>query len=474
MGSSVAPVVVWFRYDLRLDDQPALAAAMARGGPVLAVFVLDPQADGRPLGGASSWWLHRSLQALRSDLKLLGIPLIFCVGESATCLQSVAQAVQAQAIFWNQGHTPWMVALDHDVRAHVADMGIETQAFFQGLLAPSDQVRTREGKPFKVFTPFWKTLSSIHPPDFPCDIPEYPLTKWRAESLDALRNVSCDLEDLGLLPASGPDWAAGLREMWTPGEEGAKERLCTFLETVVESYEVDRDFPARVSTSLLSPHIRFGEVSVRRLWHATLAVVGDHGLKFLSEVGWRDFNHHILFQYPSLHRIPLRREFEAFPWKDDEEALQAWCQGQTGYPLVDAGMRELWRTGWMHNRVRMIVGSFLVKDLFLPWQYGEEWFWDTLVDACPANNPGNWQWVSGCGADAAPFFRIFNPVTQAERFDKDGVYVRKWIPELRHLKGKTIHVPVTHDLFARCTYPSPLVDHAQARKAALEAFQALK
>lgn len=462
------PVLVWFRYDLRLDDHPALVEAVRTGSPVAAVFVLDPDSDGRPLGAASRWWLHHSLTALTESLDRHGITLILRRGNSASEIASVARTLNAGSVFWNQGHTPWMTAQDHTVESELRTKGIHCITTRSGLIADPDVVRNKAGGHFRVFTPFWKTLSTAHPPQNPVNPPAqvHPATVPKGTGLE--------LEDLALLPVTGPDWTQGLQETWKPGEDGARQRLRTFLDGVIDGYAIGRDFPDQEATSHLSPHLRFGEISVRRIWSSTLGAAGETGLKFLSEVGWREFNHYILFQNPNLHRNPLRQEFRHFPWRDDPVAFRAWCRGKTGYPIVDAGMRELWHTGWMHNRVRMIVGSFLIKDLLVPWQLGEEWFWDTLVDACPANNPGNWQWVAGCGADAAPFFRIFNPILQGEKFDPAGTYVRRWIPEIRTRDNRSVQRPVDpDDLFSRSSYPPPIVNHGLARDRALSALRTL-
>ncbi|NKD76190.1 deoxyribodipyrimidine photo-lyase [Haematospirillum sp. H1815] len=463
-----SPALVWFRYDLRLDDHPALVAAIESGSPVAGVFVLDPDSDGRPLGAASRWWLHHSLKSLTDQLARHGVTLILRQGRSATEILSVAKALNAGAVFWNEGHTPWMTAQDNAVQDALKSRSIQGVMTRSGLIADPGAVRNKAGGRFRVFTPFWKTLSTLHPPHKPLDVPS------QIRPAHVSRTSGSNLQDFGLLPTSGPDWTQGLRDTWEPGEDGAFQRLGHFLDGVIDDYATGRDFPDRAATSRLSAHLRFGEISVRRIWDATLGAVGEKGLKFLSEVGWREFNHHILFQHPSLHTEPLRPEFCRFPWQDDPKAFRLWCRGQTGYPIVDAGMRELWHTGWMHNRVRMVVGSFLVKDLLVPWQKGEDWFWDTLVDACPANNPGNWQWVAGCGADAAPFFRIFNPVLQGEKFDPAGTYVRRWIPELRTRNARSVQHPVDpDDLFARSAYPPPIVNHGHARDRALAALKAL-
>lgn len=442
------PALLWFRNDLRTDDHPALNAAAASGAPVLAVYVLDETQDGRPLGGAALWWLHHSLVALRKGLGVLGVPLVLRRGRAVEVVAELAGETGAAAVHWNQGNTPFQRRVD---AALVSALGQRARLARADLIAEPDAVRSGGGQPYRVFTPFWKALWRDHAPPPPVAAPD------RVSGL-SVPPAGDALEDWGLLPTR-PDWAGGLRAAWRPGEEGALERLEEFLGGAVDGYAARRDFPAEPGTSRLSPHLRFGEISVRRLWHTSQALAGDAATGFLREVGWREFNHHLLFQRPDLHAEPLRPEFKAFPWREDEAAFKAWCEGRTGYPIVDAGMRELWRTGWMHNRVRMIAASFLVKDLLVPWQWGEQWFWDTLVDACPANNPGNWQWVSGCGTDAAPYFRVFNPGLQGAKFDPRGTYVQRWVPEAADGGG----------LFSR--YPAPMVDHDAARRRALAAYE---
>jgi len=459
------PVIVWFRYDLRIDDHPALKAAAESGRAVVGVFVHDDALDGRPLGGAARWWLHHSLARLRRALHDLGPNLLLFEGNAVDAIAGLVTETEAPAVYWNAGHTPFLRDLDAAAQAKLDAMGVAARICASDLIAEPDRVRNGQGAPYKVFTPFWRHLQQTHPPAAPLAMPGHIpglSTPPRDHGLDAL----------GLLP-TGADWTGGLKKTWTPGEAGAQEMLQRFLETTVERYPTEKDSPAADATSRLSPHLRFGEISARRVFEATMALRPDAGLPFLRQIGWREFNHHLLFQEPRLHEVPLRAEFAAFPWQEDETGFRAWCRGKTGYPIVDAGMRELWQTGWMHNRVRMIVGSFLVKDLLIPWQWGERWFWDTLVDACPANNPANWQWVAGCGTDAAPYFRIFNPTLQGEKFDPRGHYVRRWVPELRELSDLGIHRPATRqaDLLQPPGYPAPIVDHGAARRRALQAYQ---
>ncbi|WP_026988194.1 cryptochrome/photolyase family protein [Fodinicurvata fenggangensis] len=476
--SENAPTIVWFRQDLRLADNPALRHAVQRGGPVVALFILeDSDAGACAPGGASRWWLHSSLAALAHDLRTCGSELILRRGPAQKVLSEIVQASGARAVYWNRCYEPWRIARDSRIKQGLQDQGLDAESFNAALLFEPWTVATGSGTPFKVFTPFWKAVR-----ERPVDRPEpAPPQLPPASGLASDR-----LEDWGLCPTR-PDWAGGLRETWQPGEAGARARLVDFLDHGLGDYGTLRDYPARAATSRLSPHLHWGEIGPRQVWHATQHRIEQEdlstaGWKFLSEMGWREFCHHLLYHWPSLPDENWRTAFDAFPWSTSEDHLKAWQAGQTGYPIVDAGMRELWHTGWMHNRLRMIVGSFLVKDLHLHWKAGEAWFWDTLVDADLANNAAGWQWIAGSGADAAPFFRIFNPVTQSEKFDPKGEYLRTWLPEIAALPDPYIHRPwhAPEEVRRQAgvvlggNYPCPLVDHAQARRAALEAFQTIK
>ncbi|MGE4281477.1 MAG: deoxyribodipyrimidine photo-lyase [Magnetospirillum sp.] len=444
-----APILVWLRRDLRLTDHPALYDA-ARQGPVVLAFCLD-EAGGRPFGGASRWWLHQSLRALGS--------VTLAIGASEEEIPRLARECGARAVHWNRSADPRLRAVEDRVEARLGDLA----RIFPGdsLFAPGT-VRTKDGGQFQVFTAFWRAALALPAPDRPLPAPA---------DLQFAPCPGLALEQLNLMPKL--DWWQGMAADWLPGETSAARLLRDFLSGLVEHYHQNRDRADWAATSRLSPHLAFGEISARQIWHAARALPPGPGVEtFLKEVGWREFSRHLLFNHPSLPQQPLRRDFASFPWRDDPEALCRWQMGMTGYPMVDAGMRQLWRTGWMHNRVRMITASFLVKDLLIPWQEGEEWFWDTLVDADSANNAASWQWVAGCGADAAPFFRIFNPVTQGEKFDPDGAYVRAWVPELAHLSGAVIHQP--WKLGRIPGYPAPMVDHAKARERALAAFKGLR
>ncbi len=476
---SSRPVIVWFRDDLRLSDHPALSAAVRSGRPVIPLYILDDRL-GRPPGGAARWWLHHSLLALAASLSATAIGpqrparLILRRGPAAEVLRKLIETTDASGVICNRSYDPDREAADRVLRS---TLRCEFETLPGALLAEPSALRTGGGDPFRIFTAFWNRLSSL---EIAAPLPKPRLIPGHAGTLESER-----LEDWKLLPRVA--WDEQFHSLWTPGEQGAAARVRTFLGKRLADYRNTRDNPSLEGTSRLSPHLRFGEVSARQLWHAVLhghahAPSELTGNGFLRELGWREFAQHTLHHFPSLPERALRREFEAFEWREDAAALEAWQRGRTGYPIVDAGMRELWHTGWMHNRVRMIVGSFLVKDLLLPWQRGEAWFWDTLVDADRASNALNWQWVSGCGVDAAPYFRIFNPVAQSERFDPEGAYLRRWLPELRELPAPAIHSPWTIAPLVLAsagvrlgeTYPWPLVEHAAARKAALARFERLR
>jgi deoxyribodipyrimidine photo-lyase len=476
-AKSTAPCIVWFRDDLRLSDHPALHEAARTGSPVICLYVFDETlpSPARPLGGAARWWLAQSLRALQASLEAIGAPLTLRKGSAAKIIVELARESGATAVFWNEiAQAPEQAVADR-VAAGLAATGVASQCFSGDLLATPARIRNKEGRGLRVFTPFWKRVQALGAPPHPLPAPK---------KLKTVPGIASDrLEDWGLEP-NHPDWAVGLRETWSPGEKSAQARLGAFLKTGLAGYSGDRDRPDRAGTSGLSPHLRFGEISPRQVWHATRfaaderpALSGD-AEKFLSELGWREFCRHLLFDVPELRSRNLQPQFDAFPWKRDAKALSAWQRGRTGYPIVDAGMRELWRTGVMHNRVRMVVASFLVKHLLIDWREGERWFWGTLVDADPGSNPANWQWVAGSGADAAPYFRVFNPILQGEKFDPDGGYVRRWVPELARLPDQLIHQPWSApplELAAAGVelgkdYPRPIIDHKAGRERALAAY----
>ena len=479
-----APCIVWFREDLRISDHPALHAASRSGAPIVCLYILEnPEAGetgSRPFGSASRWWLAQSLRSLQGRLSELGSQLILRSGTPARIVPELARRIGAETVFWNDIAQAPALAMADRLEEELRAQEIVSRRFAGDLLAEPAALRTRDGRGFRVFTPFWRRLQSDIRPADPLPAPE----KLSAVSAEL---VSDRLEDWGLEPTR-PDWAAPLRETWTPGETAAQARLDAFLEETVNGYAGGRDLPGHDHTSGLSPHLRFGEVSPRQIWHAARFAAAERpavttGIdKFLSELGWREFCRHLLHDRPDLADRNIDSSFDAFPWQRDEAALQRWQRGQTGYPLVDAGMRQLWYSGVMHNRVRMVVASFLVKHLLIDWREGERWFWDTLVDADPGSNPANWQWVAGCGADAAPYFRIFNPILQGEKFDPDGAYVRRWVPELTQLSPRFIHRPweaPAMELHAcgielGTTYPRPIADHAKARERALQAYAGLR
>lgn len=475
----MAPVVVWFRRDLRIHDNPALAAAAGSGRPVVPLFVLDEESSEiRPLGGASRWWLHESLRSLAEDLAGLGLSLGLRRGLAADVLREVVRETGVGRVVWNRLYEPASVAHDTEIEAALRAAGVQTESYAGSLLSEPGEILTGRGAPYKVFTPFWRRLRESYraPPQHVA-----PKRSTPGPTIESDR-----LEDWRLQPTA-PDWAGGLRETWEVGEAAARRRLAGFMEGAVERYASDRDRPDLEGSSRLSAHLHWGEIGPHQVWRAAAPLIeaaapaptGAEAL--LRELAWRDFNHHLLCHFPAMETENWRPAFDRFPWGDDPSALAAWREGRTGYPIVDAGMRELWHTGWMHNRVRMIAASFLTKDLLVHWRHGEAWFRDTLVDADLANNVANWQWVAGSGADAQPFFRIFNPVRQAEKFDPEGAYVRRWVPELSRLPDRWLHRPweapgeVLSGAGVRLgrDYPLPIVDHAEARRRALDAYEVM-
>lgn len=476
-----SPAIVWFRRDLRLADNPALATARKRGGPVVPLFIWSPDEDGWPPGSATRWWLHRSLASLANDLSGLDSRLIIRRGSALQMLEEVADEMKATAVFWNRCYEPALTARDSQIKSALRTRGLEVESFNSGLLFEPWTITTSTGTPFQVFTPYWRKCLAQGEP-------ARPLPRPRQIAAPSRWPDSLPLEGLELNPHIR--WDAGLEFAWTPGESGAGGELKRFLKTGLGGYSVERDRPDHSGTSGLSPHLHFGEIGPRQIWQAVRKLAGDMpppqaerlSEPWLRQLVWREFAHHLLYHFPQTPNAPLREQYSRFPWEHDQSGLRAWQRGKTGYPYIDAGMRQLWGTGWMHNRVRMAVASFLVKDLLIPWQEGAKWFWDTLVDADLANNTLGWQWVAGCGADAAPFFRIFNPISQGEKFDPQGTYVRQWVPELARLDAEWIHKPweAPGDVLTAAgikldgTYPRPIVDHATARLRALEALATLK
>lgn len=452
------PIIVWFRQDLRLSDNPALRAAAACGAPLICLYILDDAAPGDwKMGGASRWWLHHSLAALDKSLKG---HLTLRKGDAAQVIKTLIRQTGADTVLWNRCYEPFALERDRDLAQSLEKTGVSITTYNAALLHEPWELKTKGGTPFRVFTPFWTAMRQRR-----VDHPHPAPRKLHFHSVK-----SDSLESWSLLP-SRPNWAKGFD--WTPGEASAQRALYEFLDQI-SGYKRRRDLPDCDGTSRLSAHLHWGEISPRQIWQVVRTHGHDEGSEtFLKELGWREFCAQLLFHNHDLPTKPLDTRFAKFKWRHSEKDFEAWKRGQTGIPIVDAGMRQLWQTGWMHNRVRMIVASLLIKHLGLHWRQGQEWFWDTLVDADLANNSANWQWVAGCGADAAPFFRIFNPVLQGQKFDPEGVYVRRFVPELKHVAEKFIHRPWDAPEPAR-NYPAPIVDLAKGRDRALAAFRALK
>ena len=472
-----SPTLVWFRHDLRVADHPALVAAVARNRAVIPVFIWSPEDEGRwPAGAASRWWLHHSLLALDGQLQRLGSRLVIRRGSSASVLRQLVAETGAAAVFWHRRYELEAIRRDSGIKAQLKAAGVLAESYNGSLLHEPWEVQTKTGGPYKVFTPFSKACLLKGEPEGPLTAPTRVPgpTAWPS---------SLTVDELNLLPAS--PWDAGLKSTWLPGCVGADNLLRQFLPTSLIQYPEERNRPDHPGTSRLSPAFHFGELSPRQVWHEVNVRTGNQqpvAEPYLRQLLWREFAHHLLYHFPDTATQPLREEFSRFPWRENARHLKAWQRGRTGYPIVDAGMRELWSTGWMHNRVRMIAASFLVKDLLISWQSGADWFWDTLVDADLANNTLGWQWTAGCGADAAPYFRIFNPVSQGERFDPEGTYVRRWVPELSALPNEWIHQPWNAPAMMLqeaaikpgTTYPRPIVEHDVARREALAALKEIR
>lgn len=470
MPSENAVCIHWFRKDLRLSDNPALCEA-ARNGTVYPIYILEDENAGEwRMGAASRVWLHHSLNRLNESL---GGNLNIYRGDASDIIETLTKRVGAKAVYWNRSYEPWRIAHDKKLKASLKEQQIHAESFNGSLLWEPWQVEKQSGGNYKVFTPFYrKGCLNAHPPREPLDAPHSLTTEKDTDSLT--------LDDLKLLPSIR--WDAELIADWEVGEEGAKKRLKHFLHNGIASYKEGRNFPALNAVSRLSPRLHFGELSPNQLWYAARHMGDNQQIDhFCSELGWREFSHSLLYYFPDLPSKNLMDKFDRFPWNDDDDALKRWQRGMTGYPIVDAGMRELWQTGYMHNRVRMIVGSFLVKNLLIHWHEGEKWFWDCLLDADLANNSASWQWVAGCGADAAPYFRIFNPITQGEKFDAKGEYTRQFVPELKHLPDKYLYAPwkapkavlEKAGIVLGKDYPKPIVDIASSRDRALAAFKSL-
>jgi deoxyribodipyrimidine photo-lyase len=480
----VSTAILWFRRDLRVADNPALQALLRDGHIPIPVFIHDEPDPEWPLGSASAWWLHHSLIALRNSLRQRGSDLLLLSGNAQQQLSQLIRNTGADAVYWNRGYEPALIQRDSAIKKQLELEGVRAQSHNASLLREPWQHLKKDDTPYRVFTPFWKSLYKIGPSRDIVTIADQLPSPPRGKLPNSLA-----IESLGLLPSI--HWDKSFYSHWQPGEAGAWDALKNFCESSLQGYKTDRDIPEKSGTSRLSAHLHFGEISPLQLWHyllqretldtrpGTLAAVEA----WLRELGWREFSHHLLYHFPHTTLQPLDKRFERFPWcRDYADTLASWQKGQTGIPIVDAGMRELWATGYMHNRVRMIVASLLTKNLRIPWQEGARWFWDTLVDADLANNTMGWQWTAGSGADAAPFFRIFNPVLQGEKFDSTGGYVRRWIPELGNLADKFIHQPwsaapkILADAGIRLgmEYPKPLVDLQISRAQALAAWASIK
>jgi deoxyribodipyrimidine photo-lyase len=454
-------VLVWFRRDFRLHDQPALSWAQS-AREILPVYICERGAERTR---ASDWWLHGSIKQFDAKLRSLGSRLVLLRGDPRDILPKLAREHGVDVCCWNRLPSGG----DGEVESGLRHFGIAAHAFEGGTVLPLGKLKTGSGGFYQVFTPFWQAGQKETP-----SLPLAAVAKLPPLPQDAPEGVS--LSDLELLPEI--PWDRTMRQVWQPGESAALEVARGFMDRV-RAYKQNRDIPSMTGTSRLSPYLCFGEISVRTLWHE-LGKVDDGAMSegvmtYAKELFWREFAYNILFHRPDTVSDPMRPEFKSFPWRTGAAAqadLRRWQRGETGYPIVDAGMRELWHTGWMHNRVRMVVASFLVKHLLIHWRAGAAWFQDTLVDFDLASNTFGWQWSAGCGADAAPFFRIFNPVTQGEKFDPDGVYIKTWVPELAPLSRKDIHTPWLSS--QKVAYPEPMVDHRYARERALEMFSSFR
>jgi len=475
------PIIFWFRQDLRIHDLPGLAAAAATGQPIIPCYILDDEGPGEwQTGAASRWWLHHSLEYLQTELAKLGADLILRRGESSAVLEQLLQETGAQAVYCTRMYEPWAADLQLKLHRQFADTEIIFKRFSGALLFEPESISNQADLPYKVFTPFWRSCLSKPEPELPK--PLSPATHWWSSE-----TRSDPLKQWQLCPQQ-PDWAARWPNWWKPGGADAQVKLDAFLRDGVSQYAEGRNHPALDCTTRLSPHLHYGEISPRELWHrarhaaAARPELASQVEKFLSEMGWREFSNHLMHHFPTIPEQAFKAPFRQFPWLANEGKLAAWKTGHTGYPMVDAGMRELWQTGYMHNRVRMIVASFLTKHLLIHWREGARWFWDTLLDADLANNSSGWQWVAGSGADASPYFRIFNPVTQGKKFDAEGQYIRQWVPELSALGNRYLNCPweappeLLRDAGIRLgqDYPHPIVDHKAARESALAAYASLR
>lgn len=473
-SSSDAPTLLWFRQDLRLQDNSALRAAMEAHRPLLAVYILDDEGEGVWVPGAASrWWLHHALADLDAQLKKAGGTLILRKGESLKVLRQLVEQTGAKGVYWNRRYEPHIVERDKEIKAALRSGDLEIKSFNSALLHEPHQIKKKDGTPFKVFTPYWKHCLK-KPKEDPVKIDlkkvEFTFSGIRSDRLD----------DWNLLPDL--DWDSGFYDAWEPTSAGGRQLLSKCVSDKLSVYHTSRDILDKDATSKLSPYLHFGQIGPRQIWAAMTDSQAVGKGRFLAEIGWREFSFHLLYHYPQTPLKPLRPEFQDFPWEKDAQLLEVWQKGQTGFPVVDAGMRQLWQTGWMHNRARMITASFLVKHLLQPWRTGAHWYWDTLVDADLASNTQGWQWTAGCGADASPYFRVFNPILQGRKFDGEGDYVRRWVPELAKLPNRCIHTPWEADqsdlqaagVVLGENYPHPVIGHTEGRNRALKAYEFFK
>ena len=468
--------VMWFRQDLRLADNPALTNAL-EDGKTLPIFILDDFNSKEHVNGAASkWWLHHSLIKLNKSLKN---KLCFFVGNPIDILDEIHKQFEISNIFWSRCYEPWRIKRDKKIKKYFNDQNVNVNTFNGSLLWEPWNIAKKDGTPYKVFTPYYRKgcLNS--------DKPRMPLPAPNLSNLISIDNHDLKIEDLELMPKH--NWYNKMISLWSPGEEGAHSKIEEFISNGLNNYKEGRNFPSNQNVSQLSPHLHFGEVSPNQVWYRAKTKEGKLGIKkdldhFLSELGWREFSFNLLYHFPFLPKENLQKKFDNFPWDNDKDKLKKWQKGLTGYPIVDAGMQELWQTGYMHNRLRMVVGSFLVKNLLLHWHHGERWFWDCLIDADLASNSAGWQWIAGSGADAAPYFRIFNPITQGQKFDPDGKYTRKYLPVLNDMPDKFLFNPweAPEDVLRSAgvklgeNYPLPIVEIGSSRQKALEAFATTK
>lgn len=460
-------VIHWFRQDLRLEDNTALFAA-TQNGRVLPIYILDNEYD---MGEASRVWLHHSLVELNASL--CGTLRLF-TGKTINTIRKIIAENHIRAIYWNRCYEPQRIVCDKAIKAELIKKGTEVYDYNSSLLQEPWTILKQDNLPYKVFTPFYKkAYSENFTPRKP--IPSPP----KLRLVKNIRDQSID--HLKLLPSLS--WGKRIMSNWRTGEKEAKKKLAWFSQYKLRDYEKDRNFPGQDKVSHLSPHLHFGEISPQQIWYSVkLYGKGKNVKAFLREICWREFSYYLLYHFPDLPKRNLQKKFTHLPWKDNIDTLKAWQKARTGYPIVDAGMRQLWQTGYIHNRVRMIVASFLVKNLLLHWRYGEEWFWNCLLDADLASNSASWQWIAGCGTDALPYFRIFNPITQGRKFDSSGTYTRCYVPELKNIPNEYLFNPweapeqvlVKAGIVLGQTYPFPIVDFKTSRAVALSAYQSIK